>query len=655
MSGAQNAAPGTPFYLFKKKKMQMHRPVHFPRRAKRVSSLVLGIGALLSALPVSAETIVIRSGQVGQSPGLPCQLDDTVRVIQVAGQSPAGLGSLDLYSPVYFTTQAEVVLRNGAWLQSLTSDPDARWINHRANPANYCAGQEPRSVLYGVEFYVDSCIAATQAATIDLCWAADDLLGDPSSGPNAGPHAVGVFLNGVPLDPSFGGGGIGVETCASQILPAGLLHSGPNTLHFYTRDTNAAVSGLLFSGTIEIDDTCPTQLGGTLYNDLNGNGSADPGEQGLAGWQIELTDSQGNVSYMTTDAQGQYLVNVGPCDSYQVRPVMEACWSRTTLEMDVYVPPCTYTALDFGVSITPGGPVAIDQSMEDTHGSHNIGSFMPVAQEIIATGASIAGIEIHVEPSGLTPLQPITLDVHAGGLAGTVVATATVLPSFTLGSQWVYFPVSFTTTAGQLFVIEVSESVGTWMWHNSSSAGSNPAYPGGVGYLWGAPEPQFDWSFRLWSSSDCSLGTPFCFGDGSGGACPCANFSSASEGCANSTGVGGLLGASGSSSVSLDNLQLNASQMAPNKPAFLMFNSSLINGGAGVPLAEGLLCLSFGYQIVNPQVTDSLGATSWGPGLAATHAWLAGQTVYFQVAYRDPGVCGRRFNFTNALEVVFTP
>src|SRR5678810_851467 len=57
----------------------------------------------------------------------------------------------------------------------------------------------------------------------------------------------------------------------------------------------------------------------------------------------------------------------------------------------------------------------------------------------------------------------------------------------------------------------------------------------------------------------------FCAGDGSGGACPCANEASpgSGTGCKSSLGVGGLLGTAGTPSASSDSRSLVGSSM-PN-------------------------------------------------------------------------------------------
>jgi len=68
----------------------------------------------------------------------------------------------------------------------------------------------------------------------------------------------------------------------------------------------------------------------------------------------------------------------------------------------------------------------------------------------------------------------------------------------------------------------------------------------------------------------------FCFGDGSGTACPCANHSAGGngEGCANSSAAGGLLSASGSTSSGADDLAFDASNLLPAQPALLFVGNA---------------------------------------------------------------------------------
>src|SRR5262249_6392427 len=74
--------------------------------------------------------------------------------------------------------------------------------------------------------------------------------------------------------------------------------SGKATQTFYINVRNVGVAGHPFQ---------PVTISGQKFNDLNGNGTKDTGEPGLAGWTINLTNSSGTVAGSTvTDAKGNY-------------------------------------------------------------------------------------------------------------------------------------------------------------------------------------------------------------------------------------------------------------------------------------------------------------------------------------------------------------
>lgn len=141
---------------------------------------------------------------------------------------------------------------------------------------------------------------------------------------------------------------------------------------------------------------------------------------------------------------------------------------------------------------------------------------------------------------------------------------------------------------------------------------------------------------------------------------PCGNHDAAA-GCKNSTGVGGLLTATGSGSIALDNLVFNATQLPPAKPGLLLQGGSAI---AGVPFFDGRRCVNGPIFRHGGVVTTAAGTASYGPGLAAwtvanfgVGGWLTpGSTWNFQFWHRDTLLpCGTRANLTNAVGVTFTP
>jgi hypothetical protein len=142
-------------------------------------------------------------------------------------------------------------------------------------------------------------------------------------------------------------------------------------------------------------------------------------------------------------------------------------------------------------------------------------------------------------------------------------------------------------------------------------------------------------------------GIASCFGHA---ACPCGN-QDVDAGCANSTGSGALLRSHGSNQLDRDDLSFTASELPAHQPALL------ITGSVSTPpvvLGDGMRCI--GGSLVRLEVASSSGSgtASYGPGLAATLGASPGDTLHFQVWYRDPvGVCGTGFNASSGLSIVF--
>lgn len=164
-----------------------------------------------------------------------------------------------------------------------------------------------------------------------------------------------------------------------------------------------------------------------------------------------------------------------------------------------------------------------------------------------------------------------------------------------------------------------------------------------------------------------SLGAalPFCFGDGTGAACPCGNSGVLGHGCDNSAATGGaLLSASGTPSLSADTLALTSS--AERASAFSIF----LQGSAAISPAfygDGLRCTGGTLKrlFTRNAVAGSVTAPQSGdPSISARSAALgdplsAGDTRDYQVYYRDPSptFCpnppGNTWNISNGLSVTW--
>ena len=179
------------------------------------------------------------------------------------------------------------------------------------------------------------------------------------------------------------------------------------------------------------------------------------------------------------------------------------------------------------------------------------------------------------------------------------------------------------------------------------------------GGTWSGPFQFLDrhWKFRLLGSCG-GVGTPVCFGDGSATPCPCGNVDLAGDaGCANSTGAGCVLSASGSTSVAADDLELEATNALPNQPGVFFQGDQLLGGGAGVVFGDGLRCVGQNVIRLEVRVPDASGDAATTLDLAALGGVSSGDTKHYQYWYRDPNgsPCGAGFNLSNALSITWTP
>jgi hypothetical protein len=149
----------------------------------------------------------------------------------------------------------------------------------------------------------------------------------------------------------------------------------------------------------------------------------------------------------------------------------------------------------------------------------------------------------------------------------------------------------------------------------------------------------------------------FCFGDGTGSGCPCGNFGGTGEGCANGTNLGGVLSASGSSSIDAAELVLEGSQLIPNQPGLYFQGNNAVNGGMGVTFGDGLRCAGGNVARLQVRIADALGNSSTSIDLAEAGGATSGVTKRYQLWYRDPqtSLCNTTFNLTNGMEIFWLP
>lgn len=154
---------------------------------------------------------------------------------------------------------------------------------------------------------------------------------------------------------------------------------------------------------------------------------------------------------------------------------------------------------------------------------------------------------------------------------------------------------------------------------------------------------------------------PFCFGDGTGTACPCQP-GAPGRGCPNNANPqGALLGGAGLARVTYDNLRLWTTGAPPNASA-LYFQGNAPQA-LGTLFGDGLRCAAGSVRRLGI-VQSVAGASSWPPagsGLkVSTQGGVpaAGATRHYQAWYRDPAptfCTDSRFNLTNGASVTWLP
>jgi len=154
--------------------------------------------------------------------------------------------------------------------------------------------------------------------------------------------------------------------------------------------------------------------------------------------------------------------------------------------------------------------------------------------------------------------------------------------------------------------------------------------------------------------------TPYCFGDGTGTACPCANAGLAGNGCASSVNANGAhVTSTGLASIAADSFVLTGSGM-PNSSALYFQGTARTAAGAGSVFGDGLRCA--GGTVIRLGTKTNVGGTSsfpaaGDPSIHVKGADSAGNVRDYQCWYRNAAAfcTPSTFNLTNGLEITWVP
>jgi len=156
-----------------------------------------------------------------------------------------------------------------------------------------------------------------------------------------------------------------------------------------------------------------------------------------------------------------------------------------------------------------------------------------------------------------------------------------------------------------------------------------------------------------------NVSTAFCFGDGSGAGCPCANNGGAGNGCANSLNPNGAnLGATGTPSITSDTMILQGSGM-PDSTVLYFQGTSQQSGGAGSAFGDGKRCA--GGTVVRLGTKTNVGGASSYPFLGDLSVSVRGGVTTpgsrtYQAWYRNAAAfcTPSTFNLSNGIHFVWS-
>ena len=137
--------------------------------------------------------------------------------------------------------------------------------------------------------------------------------------------------------------------------------------------------------------------------------------------------------------------------------------------------------------------------------------------------------------------------------------------------------------------------------------------------------------------------------------CPCGNAGAAGEGCANGSGAGAILSASGDASASGSSFVLSAVQLIPSQPGLYFQGNNAVAGGQGVHFGDGLRCAGGGVIRLQVRFVGSDMSSATTIDIATKGGVVAGDLKRYQLWYRDPttSTCGALFNLSNGIEIVW--
>jgi len=401
---------------------------------------------------------------------------------------------------------------------------------------------------------------------------------------------------------------------------AGIYHAGTNT---WTRKSSAVNIG----ADIIYNNTATSGL----YSPLSDDTFIDEGRLPSTTSPTNLTSRPGCATSYTIDG-----VQFGYCTD---QPTGGA------FNLNFYQ---TYTSCSTGVGLTPQGTVAF----AGPGASSGVAACWIVTVDLAATPFTMLA-----DGDG-TYATPVTSNLFGWSMASALPTGAGV--QLATGPFIAGDPNTTTMWDGTIWdpTPNLAEDGTGMSTQNSFYIENGPTAPGC--YWFGTAVPMASFHLELYATA-CgphTTGVPFCFGDGTGTACPCANNGVTGNGCANSIfAQGANLAGTGNASISSDSVVLTATN-TPNSSVLFFQGTIQQNAGAGAVFGDGKRCA--GGTVIRLGTKNAFAGVSSYPAAGDPSVSVRGLigapgTRTYQAWYRNAAAfcTASTFNLSNGLEVTW--